>query len=219
MRTLEELVDRADPGIAVVREWIGAARRHVEELPCERADGERALLALQVTTRSPLGAIAYGTGGLLVDQGWVRVLGARSARMARGVDDWNGLPPGATRRVTGALLVGDDALGGFFAWNGGGLPGPKNVLYLAPDTLEWVDTQRGYGEWLRWLFEGDLDAFHGPLRWSGWERDVATLRGDRAFHVLPPPWTVEGRSASVSRRDVPLDELWRMHWGDGASAT
>ena len=43
---------------------IRAAKNPVEELKVERSAGERALLALQVTSRSPMGAIALETGGL-----------------------------------------------------------------------------------------------------------------------------------------------------------
>src|SRR5947208_16506614 len=75
-RRLDELIDKKEPGIELVRSWIRAATNPVEELRVERADGERALVALQVTSRSPMGAIALETGGLLVDHGWIRVLGA-----------------------------------------------------------------------------------------------------------------------------------------------
>lgn len=45
------------------------AKNPVEVLPVNGADRESALLALQVTTRSPMGAIVYETGGLLIDHG------------------------------------------------------------------------------------------------------------------------------------------------------
>ena len=41
--------------------------RSVEILSTERERAEGALVAMQVTTRSPLGALALETGGLLID--------------------------------------------------------------------------------------------------------------------------------------------------------
>src|SRR6185295_8742493 len=57
MRTLDELIDKKEPGIEVVREWIHKAKTHIEVLSVDRTSGENALLALQITSRSPMGAI------------------------------------------------------------------------------------------------------------------------------------------------------------------
>ena len=91
MRSVEELINREEPAIQLVREWIAEATNQVDLLPCEKALGESTLLALQATTRSPMGAVAYETGGLLVDRGWLRILGAGCSRLPRGLADWNGL--------------------------------------------------------------------------------------------------------------------------------
>ena len=68
-RTLEELINLNDPALPLIREWISSARNQVEVLPAERCRSEQTFLGLQVTTRSTLGALAYETGGLLVDGG------------------------------------------------------------------------------------------------------------------------------------------------------
>ncbi len=76
MRSLDELIDLQDPGWPLVQEWIAKASNPVEVLPADRARAEATLVELQVTTRSPMGAIALETGGLLVDSGWLRILGS-----------------------------------------------------------------------------------------------------------------------------------------------
>lgn len=74
MKTLNELIDRPDPAWPLVQEWIAAATNPVEVLPPPDQDTRgQALLAAQVTTRSPMGAIIFETGGLLVDHGWLPV--------------------------------------------------------------------------------------------------------------------------------------------------
>ena len=85
----------------------------------------------------------------------------------------------------------------------------KAVFYFAPDSLQWDDLGRGYTDFLRWAFDGNLDEFYEGLRWSTWERDVAGLSGDEAIHTFPPLWVkVDPPSTERSRRPVPVTELW-----------
>ncbi|RYZ77359.1 MAG: DUF2625 family protein, partial [Proteobacteria bacterium] len=72
-------------------------------------------LRAQVTTRSPMGAILYETCRLLVDSGWVRILGASSARMKRSLTDWNGSPfPELWDKPAppSLIVIADDVIGG-----------------------------------------------------------------------------------------------------------
>jgi len=214
MRALEDLIDTSDPGWPVVAEILSQATNKVDVLPVRREDAERTLVATQVTTRSPMGAIAYQTGGILIDHGWLRILGSGHPRLPRDLAHWN-FPDGeASRaRLDGAFLVADDAVGGFFALNGGGLPGPaRHVFYLPPDSLRWEDTGRGYTDFLLFACIGNLNDYYGDVRWSGWERDVTALAGDRAFHFAPMLcMKSEGGVATRHRKDVPVEELWNLH--------
>ncbi len=212
-RTLAELVDLTSPGWPVVADWIAQAANRVEVLPVDPEAGERALLAIQVTTRSPMGAIAHATGGILVDHGWIRVLGGGNARLPRDLGTWNFPARDGAFRLVDALLVADDALGGFFALNGGAFEGPLgNVFYLAPDTLEWEDLECGYSGLLRFLFQGDVATFYEGQRWSGWVEDVGATVGDRAFSIFPFLSVSEGGPIDArSRKAVPVEELWMLH--------
>ena len=64
MKSLKDLLSD-DPAWPLVREWIAAASNPVEVLAASDPDRSRALEELQVTTRSPMGAVVYETGGLL----------------------------------------------------------------------------------------------------------------------------------------------------------
>ena len=108
-KELAELIDTNDPGIDVLKQLVGEA-----EVPCELLppgpERENALLYLQVTTRSALGAFAYDTGGLLIDDGWLRLLGSGHPKLTRSIHEWN-----STRTDGAFYLIGDDAAGGFYA--------------------------------------------------------------------------------------------------------
>jgi hypothetical protein len=207
MRPLHELINRDDPGFPLVRQWIEAAVRPVEVLPPSDAR-EDALVQTQVTTRSPMGAVVYETGGILVDGGWLRVLGSGHARLTRTLPGWN------AGRSNGLYLVADDAVGGFFAINGGALGDDvKNLYYFAPDSLDWEPLQIGYSDFLPWAFSKNLDQFYDWIRWRDWGNDVQTLHGDRCYAFYPCLFTKEGKGGCGQRAEVPVEEAWglQMH--------
>jgi hypothetical protein len=205
----DRLDDRVDPAWPLVQGWVADAVNSVEVLPPPTEAERRATLtATGVTTRSPMGAVAYETGGLLVDHGWVRVLGGGHPRLPRTLPAWN------VGRSAGFYLVADDVLGGFFALNGGGIDGPPNhIYYHAPDTLRWIAmTGMGYTAFLQWLFDGDLSLFYRALRWPSWRADVSAVGGDQVLSCAPPLWTVEGKDLfNVNRRVIPIAEAYALN--------
>ena len=208
MKTLQELIDRDQQGWRLVREWLATAKNQVAVIEADIRAREEALMRLQVTSRSPLGAIALESGGLLVDGGWVRVLGADGPSM-QGIVSWNMLDR-PDHEVPGALLVAHDAMGGFFALNGG--EWGKNVggvFYWGQDALEWTDLGAGYSGWLQWLFQSDLDKFYSELRWPDWRKEVNALLPDQGIAVYPFLWAREGGPVGARTRSaVPMRELW-----------
>src|SRR5688500_3330482 len=120
MRTVSELINKQEPGWELVTEWMKQATNKVEVLPKDSKRAEQALYETQVTTRSPMGAIVYESGGILVDEGWIRILGSGSARLNRSLIGWNiGRSMSQIGEQPSFLLIADDAIGGFFAINGG----------------------------------------------------------------------------------------------------
>lgn len=211
MPGLDALLHVPDPAWPGLKAAIERSPNRVEILPAAEGAGDRTLVALQVSAHSTLGALAHETGGLSVDGGWLRVLGASGPRMRNDLLAWNGF--GSERLVEGALVVGTDAVGGLFAANGGGLPGRQgDVLYFAPDRLEWEDLGAGHTAFVQWALEGDLAKFYEGLRWPSWEADVAAAGLDRAFGAFPPPWTAEGKDAArVEHRQLRALELAMLH--------
>jgi hypothetical protein len=215
MRPLEDLiVGGSDDAWNQVRAWQAASRRSVEILDCRRADGEAALLAAQVTTRSPMGALALHSGGILIDGGWLRFLGAGNERIGGGLREWNeslggaGLDP----PVGEALLVAYDALGGWFAINGGRWPDRLGAIrYLTPDATGWQSLDVGYSGLLEWSMSDDLDRFYEAQRWPTWQSEVGSLEPDEAISIYPPLGFEATPIADRSRRAVPARELWGLH--------
>jgi hypothetical protein len=214
MRTLEELINKEEPAWDLIQEWLQEAINSYEVLPRDAKRAETELLNAQITTRSPMGAILYETGGILINGGWIRLLGSGSERLDRGMFQWNkgktfedyGQPPAF-------LLVADDILGGLFAINGGafGQDDLGQIYYLAPDTLSWEPMNCGYSEFVCWTLEGDIDLFYEPYYWKGWQEEVPKLNGNQVFSFFPFLWTKEGQQIeAVSRKVVPIEESYRL---------
>lgn len=205
MRTLEDLIDTKDAALPLVRERAQGAS-HPFEILAPSEDRNRVLLALQVTTRSTMGAVAYETGGLLIDHGWLRVLGSGHPKLARNIVDWN------KGRSSGFLLVADDVVGGFFALNGGGLGDDAGAMYYwAPDTLAWESLEIGYSDFLGWASTDRLQAFYADLRWSGWEADMKSVGADQCFSFYPFLWTKEGSVQASARKAVSIAEQYALN--------
>jgi hypothetical protein len=205
MRVFEDLLDLNDPAMPLVKQWLAKSSRPYEVLaPSERR--REVLLDLQVTTRSPMGAIAYETGGILVDYGWMRFIGSGHPRLPRNIVEWN------AGRSLGYLLVADDVVGGFFAINGGGLGSDHGLMYYwAPDTLKWEPLGLGYTDFFSWSLSERLSVFYESLRWFGWETDIQKVGGDQCFNFYPPLWTEQGSVESSSRKAINVAEQYSFN--------
>jgi hypothetical protein len=192
---VETMQPRAWP---LVQRWIEQAATAVTVLPIDEKSGRETLDELGLTERSVLGALALHTGGLAIDQGWLRVLGGPSLLA------WSD-------RLRDGLVVGHDVVAGFYAVT----RDDGEVRYLAPDSLEWEGTEMGHAAWVHWTLTGDLETYYANLRWPDWQEEVAALAPDQGLSLYPPPFTREGRDVAEATRGVtPMAELWdvQQHW-------
>ena len=214
MRSIDELINRTDPGWNRVKQWIDSAKNPVEILPADTLKSKEELYKIQVTTRSPMGAIIFMTGGLLVDHGWIRILGSGSLKLTRSLPEWN-----KEKTINGSgeappcLLIADDVLGGFFLVNGGALGKDiGKVYYFSPDNLEYEPMDFTYTEFLLFCFNNDLDKYYQGYRWTNWKEEVAKLSGDQVFHFLPPLWSKEGKDFKKdTKAPVPIEEQYQFN--------
>jgi len=214
MQSLDELINKTDPAWPLVQKWIDSAKNKLEILEVDSVNAKQALVNTQVSTYSTLGAVIYNSGGIMIDNGWLRILGSGSARLNRSVPEWN---KGKTIQEYGDkpqyLLIADDAAGGFFAINYGAFGQDlKNVYYFAPNSLNWEPLGLGYSEFIRFCFDGDLSSFYKGLRWSTWDKFIAKLDGSKSYSFYPYLWTAEGTDIEKCKRKlVPTEELFNFN--------
>lgn len=204
VKTLAELTHTDEPAIDLIREWIGDAENQCLILP-PSPERESVLLEVQVTTHSTMGAVAYETGGILIDHGWLRFLGSGHPKLTRTLSSWN------RDRSNGFYLIADDAVGGFFAVNGGAFGDDRgHVYYWSPDSLEWEGLKLGYTDFFHWTLTNKLADFYADLRWPTWKEQAAELFGDRCINFYPFLWTSEGSVEESDRRAIPVMEAFDL---------
>ncbi len=212
MKPISELINKEEPGWELVSEWIDQATNKLEVLTRNEKQADSALYKTQVTTRSPMGAIIYETGGILVDNGWIRILGSGNEKLHRTLPEWN---KGKTFSEFGEqpsiLLIADDVVGGFFGINGGALGEDLGkVYYFAPDSLNWEPMDIGYSDFIWWTFTGNLSDFYSNVRWTNWIKDVNEITGNQGFSFYPFLWTEHKNINDLSKKAVPISEIWGL---------
>jgi Protein of unknown function DUF2625 len=215
VREVRELIDVDDPAWPRLEQLFATAAVSVDvlDLP-DPATGEATLARLQVSARSSLGALALHSAGVIIDDGWLRVLGAGGAGLPglAEVNELNG--ENKLKRPASHLVIAFDVLGGSFAVNAGGLSAdPGEVCYFAPDSLAWLPLGvLGHTGFLTWALSGALEQTFEGLRWPGWQAEARAANPDQAIAVYPPLWSSEGQDLATAHRGaVPLTELLASH--------
>lgn len=201
MRPLKDLINEAESALPFVTETVQTCPGRCVMHPASTAAAD-VLYHTQVTTRSPMGAIAYHTGGITVLGGWLRILGSGSPAIPRTLPDWN------HGRSAGFYLVADDAFGGFFAMDGGALgAGSGQVFYFSPRSLRWESLECSYSKFLVWACT-DFKHFYDDMIWPGCEEAISQLAPDRCLFFYPPLWAAECVLPPPQIRDIPITETW-----------
>lgn len=214
MRSINELTDNKNLGWNDLKEWIDKAKNKVEVLPADSQKAKDALYQTQVTTDSAMGAVVYKTGGLLIDDGWIRILGSGNAKLNRSLPEWNkGKSFNEFGEKPAFLLVADDVLGGFYILNGGALGQDLGKMYyFSPDNLQFEALDISYSEFLLFCFNNDLNKFYEGSRWDKWRDEVSKIKGDQVFNFYPFLWTEEGSDINkLQRKPIPVEEQYNLN--------
>lgn len=222
VRDITELVDVPDPAWPWLADDFASSFTGFTVLGPDADRCRDTLHQLQVTARSPLGAITLNTGGILVHDGWLRVYGGSGGPAGLpGLAEVNDFPatvePGW--HLPAGLVIAHDVLGGVFALNGmapeqHGRPGdPGGVVYFSPVSLTWEDMEMGHTAWLNWLADGGAASHYREVLWPTWRTEVAELSPRDGITVYPFLWSQEAQEdmAATTRKPAPLHQILDMH--------
>ncbi|MCH2206824.1 MAG: DUF2625 domain-containing protein [Lentisphaerales bacterium] len=203
MKPFEELVNNENSAFEILKEWLAGADTQNQLLPASE-ENRRTLYKVQASTSSLLGALAYETGGILIDHGWLRILGSGSKGIPRTLVDLN-------HNDYGYLIFADDAAGGFYAVNQGSLGKDiGNVYFLAPDYNEWDPLEIDLEVFVQLVLSEDIDEFYEGLRWSTWKTDIQNLKANECFGFYPFLWTEQGDIEESQRKPMQVKEAFNL---------
>jgi Protein of unknown function DUF2625 len=223
MKDITDLVDVPNPSWPVLLDDLASSFIDYVVLPPDTDRCQATLLQLQVTARSPLGAIALHTGGIVVLGGWLRVYGGSGGgpEGLPSLAEVNGFPDAFQSNWSPAagLVVAHDVLGGVFAINGmnpeeHGRPGnPGGLVYFSPATLSWQDMEMRHSEWLSWLLDGNAVNHYYDLLWPTWRTEVSGLGMRDGISVYPPLWSEQAQQDMVAttRKPTQLTTILETH--------
>lgn len=221
MKGINELLSD-DPAWPVIENEIRTAKQKVTVLKCQYEQSYNVLYGLQITTHSIMGSIAYYTGGIIINDGMVRILGAGNNLLKRNLLDWNvgqnKILSFSNSRCKHALLVADDIFGGFFA-----VDYEKNhksfgkIIYMPPESLDWDMLDINYPELINWFFTGDVKLYYKELCWDGFLNELRSVSYDEAYCFSPYLWKVEEDNSPRVKEVLPIEKIWnikaaKMNW-------
>lgn len=179
---------------------------HVEILPPDPERMKENAEFYQADDQTTFGMLIHHSGGVTVN-GVVRLLGSTADPEYRDIKAFNEQFGG-----NGFVILGDDIFGGIFALNLGLLPEcPGNIIYFAPDTMEFEDLGLKLSGLFEFLRNGDLSEFYGQFSPEEYENlRAVNVKFNEVLHIMPPMWSKEFKTEEHDVRAIGVYEHYKM---------
>ncbi|OCX53155.1 hypothetical protein BEL04_02230 [Mucilaginibacter sp. PPCGB 2223] len=201
-----------------IQSWVNTAKssqRQIEILHTHPHSATEVFQKTGINESSYLGIVITHTGGILVDSGWLRILGSGSEKLPRSIESWNFPGTGKQQRMPQAILFADDVLGGFFAINNGAFNTPLGeVYYFAPDTLEWEGLDVSFDNFLKWVCTDQFEEFYSAFRFDNWQTEIKSVSAEQFLSIYPPLWSDDVPIGERSKKAISIEEAWQQTKGD-----
>ena len=217
VKPVEELLGAGNANWDRIMLMAERSKNKVQILPKDSARASYALMQSQLSTSTLLGSVINNSGGILVDDGWIRILGSGCGKLPRSVPEWNTGKINAMRNEDAFyLLVADDVMGGLFAIKAASkeeLETTGQVFYYGPNGLTWQPTGLSYASFFDFCFSGNTKDFYADFRWKGWQEDVKGIDCNSVISCYPMLWTREGLQLKANRKLLAIQSQWNLYQG------
>ncbi len=213
-KSLDELINVNDSAINLINDWAKKATVKVEILENDKSSAAKNLLWAQVSTRSSMGAIIYETGGIVIENGLLRIYGSGCQKLNRSIMDWNSGRAVFENNIPKYILIADDIFGGFYAINGGFFSNEtlSKIYYFSPDTLQWENLNINYSDFILFSFSTKINQFLNAFKWETFDTNFNQSNYNQAFSFYPFLFTIEGKNIEkVDKKLVSVDEIWKLY--------
>lgn len=207
--TLDEVLD--DAKVSVTR--FPPAQSYVYEDELEKA---------RLPKGSLLGTLLRKSDGMVLDRGWIRILGLTSQACGRTLAGWN--DPLGWRREWGGmaeamLVFADDPAGNQFGINLG-MDGQGNwqVYRGCPVERTWTSLERTFGQWFHAVLADEHGAWYPEEDWARFQVLLEEQRATAAeCWAAEPPLSQGGSWTTSAVRCVPASQVTTMAAGSSGA--
>lgn len=181
-------------------------KNHVEIVPVDADCAKINAEYYQADSSTNFGLLINESGGIVVNS-VVRLFGSNRDPQFRDINMFN-IKFGSA----GMIFLGDDIFGGIFAVNTGLFSeNLGSIMYFAPDTLEWEDTELQLSGLFAWLKDGDMAGFYGQFSEEEYEKLRAMNVGfNQVLSIYPPQWSAEFETNPHDVRAIDINEHYRL---------
>lgn len=159
---------------------------------------------LNIDENSVLGQVIINTGGIFIEN-YIRLFGSGDEENSYNIYKYNlELKKYFDDNM---IIIGNDIFGGLFSLN----REKNNILYFAPDTLEWEDLDITYKEFIKFVTSERIDEFYKSYKWSTFQEDIKKVKFNEGILIYPFLWSNECNIEKAKKDIVPFSELLQIN--------
>ena len=159
---------------------------------------------LNINENSVLGQVIINTGGIFIEN-YIRLFGSGDEENSYNIYKYNlELKKYFDDNI---IIIGNDIFGGLFSLN----KEKNNILYFAPDTLEWEDLDITYKEFIKFVTSERIDEFYKSYKWSTFQEDIKKVKFNEGILIYPFLWSNECNIEKNKKDIVPFSELLQIN--------
>lgn len=159
---------------------------------------------LNIDENSVLGQVIINTGGIFIEN-YIRLFGSGDKENSYNIYKYNlELKKYFDDNM---IIIGNDIFGGLFSLN----KEKNNILYFAPDILEWEDLDITYKEFIKFVTSERIDEFYKSYKWSTFQEDVKKVKFNEGILIYPFLWSNECNIEKAKKDIVPFFELLQIN--------
>ena len=155
---------------------------------------------LNIDKNSMLGQVITNTSGIFIDN-YIRLFGNGSKDVSYNIYEYN--LEFKKYFDDNMIIVADDVFGGLFSET----KEKNNILYFAPDTLQWENLEIDYKDFIKYISSEKIDEFYKSYKWSTFQEDIKDIKFNQGILIYPFLWSNECDIEKAKKSIVPFSEL------------
>lgn len=155
---------------------------------------------LNIDKNSMLGQVITNTSGIFIDN-YIRLFGNGSKDVSYNIYEYN--LEFKKYFDDNMIIVADDVFGGLFSVT----KEKNNILYFAPDTLQWENLEIDYKDFIKYISSEKIDEFYKSYKWSTFQEDIKDIKFNQGILIYPFLWSNECDIEKAKKSIVPFSEL------------